>query len=459
LDELILIPPPERSMPKTPLTSGQLAENFADYHPNYTRDEALVESSRCLFCYDAPCIRACPTRIDIPTFIRQIAHDNVGGAAETIFDANILGGSCARACPTEVLCEGACVDQMRGVDPIPIGRLQRYATDYAMERNLRFFEAGPDTGKRIAIVGSGPAGLSCAFTLRRLGHAVTIFEARDVPGGLNTLGIAAYKISAEFSLAEIQQVLDIGVDLRLNTPVTAGSLPKILSDYDATFLAVGLGSTQRLNLPGEDLPGVWEALEFIYQMHRHPLAECEVGRQVVVLGCGNTAIDAATAAIRLGASPVTIAYRRSEAEKSAYNYEYDLGKADGVRFEWHAQPLRFVATDGKLSGVEFIRTRLVGVGGRKATLEPIPGTEFILPCDMAIKALGQNPVLDLLSAIPGVAMERGAVVIDRTTFATTRPGLFAGGDCTHKGKEIVNAVEDGKLAAQSIHATLSPVRS
>jgi glutamate synthase (NADPH/NADH) small chain len=446
-------------MPLPTLPPGKLAENFADIHPNYTRDEALVESSRCLFCYDAPCIRACPTHIDIPTFIRQILHDNAAGAAETIYKANILGGSCARACPTEVLCEGACVDQMRGVDPIPIGRLQRYATDYAMERKLRFFEPGADTGHRVAIIGSGPAGLSCAFELRRLGHAVTIFEAREVPGGLNTLGIASYKLPAEFSLAEIQQILDMGVDLRLNSPVTADGLKQILAEYDAVFLAVGLGATQQLGLPGEDLPGVWEALEFIYQMHRKPYSECEVGRQVVVIGCGNTAIDAATAAVRLGASPVTIAYRRSEAEKSAYNYEYELAKADGVRFEWHAQPVRFVGgPDGHLAGVEFVRTELVGDGGRKAELRPIAGSEFIIPCDMAIKALGQTPILDLISGLPDVAVDRGAIRVDRATFATTRPGLFAGGDCTHKGKEIVNAVEDGKIAAQSIHNHLATVR-
>ena len=439
----------------TRLAPGELAANFADLHPVYTRDEAVVEASGCLFCYDAPCTRACPTGIDVPRFIREILHDNPRAAAKTIFEENIFGGSCARACPTEVLCEGACVDRARSGAPIEIGRLQRYATDYAAERDLRFFEPGADSGKRVAIVGSGPAGLSCAHELRRLGHAVTVLEARDVPGGLNTLGIAAYKITREFSLQEIEPILDMGIDLRLNSPVDSASLKKLVADHDAVFIAIGLGETQRLDLPGEDIPGVWEALEFIYEMHRKPLDQCPVGRQVVVIGCGNTAIDASTAAVRLGAEEVTIAYRRSEREKSAYSYEYELGKVDGVRFEWFAQPVSFVETDGRLSAVRFVRTHLAEGNGRLATLEAIAGSEFEIPCDMAIKALGQSPVAELLSSIEGVKFGPAGVAIDRETFSTTRPGLFAGGDCTHKGKEIVNAVQDGKLAARSINDYLS----
>lgn len=442
-------------MSNTPLSPADLAANFQDLHPNYTRDEAAVEAGRCLYCYDAPCMRACPTHIDVPRFIRQILHGNPGGAAETIFDSNIFGGSCARACPTEVLCEGACVDTIRAGAPIEIGRLQRYATDYATDKGLRFFEAGAPTGRKVAIVGSGPAGLSCAHGLRRLGHAVTVFESRSLPGGLNTLGIAAYKISAEFSLREIDQILDIGIDLRLNSPVASEELKVLLASYDAVFLAVGLGSTQRLDLPGEDIPGVWEGLEFIYQLHLKPLDECVVGRDVVVIGCGNTAIDVATQAIRLGARKVTIAYRRSPADKSAYEYEYELGKQDGVQFEWFAQPVEFVEQGGKLAGVGFVRTQFIGEGGRKAELVPVAGSGFVIPCDMAIKALGQTPLLGLVAGVDGVMVNRGAVAIDRQTFATTRPGLFAGGDCTHKGKEIVNAVQDGKLAARSIDSYLA----
>ncbi|MEO8376158.1 MAG: NAD(P)-dependent oxidoreductase [Candidatus Sumerlaeota bacterium] len=441
-------------MQQSPISAEQLQTNFADLHPNYTRDEAIVESSRCLFCYDAPCTRACPTHIDVPRFIRQIAHDNVGGAAHTIFDANIFGGSCARACPTEVLCEGACVDNIRAGAPIEIGRLQRYATDYATDRNLRFFAPGNDTGKSVAIIGSGPAGLSCAHELRRIGHKVTVFEARDVPGGLNTLGIAAYKISREMSLAEIQPILEMGVDLKLNSPVDAAKTEALLNEYDAVFLGIGLGQTQRLGLPGEELNSVWEALAFIEQLHdERDFSKCIVGRNVIVIGCGNTAIDAATQAIRLGADKVTIAYRRGEDAKSAYNYEYDLGKADGVQFEWYAQPEGFVGVNGHLAGVTFIRTELKGEG-RKAELVPIPNSEFTLECDMAIKALGQTPVEELLSKVNGVERERGAVRVNPETFQTTRRGLFAGGDCTSKGKEIVNAVQDGKLAARSINRYL-----
>lgn len=441
-------------MQQTPLTPDQLQANFADLHPNYTREEALVESSRCLFCYDAPCIRACPTHIDVPRFIRQILHDNVAGAAQTIFDANIFGGSCARACPTEVLCEGACVDNARAGAPIQIGRLQRYATDYATERDLRFFAPGKDTGKRVAIVGSGPAGLSCAHELRRLGHRVTVLESRDVPGGLNTLGIAAYKISRETSLAEIQHILDMGIDLKLNSPIDAPKLEALLKEFDAVFLGIGLGLTQRLKLPGENLEGVWEALEFIEQLHdSRALKDCKVGRNVVVIGCGNTAIDAATQAIRLGAEKVTIAYRRGEDAKSAYNYEYDLGKADGVQFEWYVQPEGFVGANGRLAGATFARTQLQGEG-RKAELVRIPNSEFTIECDMVIKALGQTPVDELLSNVQGIERDRGAVRINPNTYATTRRGLFAGGDCTSKGKEIVNAVQDGKMAARSINRFL-----
>ena len=442
-------------MDRTPLSPERLAANFADIHPNYTRDEAVVEASGCLFCYDAPCTRACPTHIDVPRFIRQILNQDLASAAETILDANILGGSCARACPTEVLCEGACVDRARSGAPIEIGRLQRHATDYALDNGLRFFEPGPDTGRRVAVVGSGPAGLSCAHELRRMGHAVTLFEARDVPGGLNTLGIAAYKLPAEYSLREIEPILEMGMELKLNTRVDGAKLKQLHREYDAVFLGVGLGSTQALGLPGEDAQGVWEGLEFIYQLHTGPLDQCQVGRHVVVIGCGNTAIDVATQAVRLGAEQVTVTYRRGEEEKSAYNYEYDLGKGDGARFEWFASPVEFIASQGKLTGVKFIRTRITAGEGRKATLENIPGSEFVIPCDMAVKALGQSPIIDLLAELDAGAVKSGRAVVDRGTFATPVPGVYAGGDCTHRGKEIVNAVQDGKIAARSINDYLA----
>ena len=432
----------------------KLAANFADLPPPLAPDEALAEAAHCLYCFDAPCTRACPTTIDIPRFIRQIAHRDELGAARTILDSNVFGGSCARACPTEVLCEGACVDTLLVKTPIPIGRLQRFAVDVADEQGVHFFEPGPPTGKRVAIIGSGPAGLSCAHELRRLGHDVVVFEARDVPGGLDTLGIAAYKISTEYALAEIARVRQIGIEIRLNHRVDAGQILALLEEFDAVFLGMGLGRTASLGMEGEDLPGVWESLDFIFQTHRKPFIECEVGREVVVIGAGNTAIDVATAAKRLGADRVTIAYRRGEDAMPAFAYEYGLAKADGVRFEWFVQPVRVVATNNRLVGVEFVRTSAAN-SSRHGALSGVPGSNFILPADMVVKALGQEPLLELLDAIPGLRHEGGRLSVDTRTGATTIPKLFAGGDCLRNGGEVVDAVRDGKTAARGIHASFT----
>ena len=404
---------------KTRLTVEELAANFADLHPAFSPDEAVAEASRCLYCYDAPCTRACPTGIDVPGFIRQILHDNALGAAETIFDENIFGGSCARACPTEVLCEGACVDRTLLKEPVQIGRLQRFATDSA--EGVRFFEAGPTTGKRVAIVGGGPAGLSCAFTLRRMGHATTVFEARDVPGGLNTLGLAPYKVTTEFALSEVEPIRDIGVDIRLNEWVGRDQMAKLVEDYDAVFVAVGLGQTKTLELPGADLEGVEEALDFIFPAHTGPMEECRVGQRVVVIGAGNTAIDVATQAVRLGAESVTIAYRRGPDEMSAFAYEYELAKQDGVVFEWFVRPAAFIG-EGHVSA---LRVQPVSSSGLSDH-----GEHWDLPCDMVIMALGQTHIMHHLGSLG--------------------EGVFTGGDCVSGGAEIVDAVQDGKEAAERI---------
>jgi glutamate synthase (NADPH/NADH) small chain len=431
-----------------------LNERFADLPP-LSLDQARAEAARCLFCFDAPCTRACPTHIDVPKFIRQILHQDETGAARTILDANIFGGSCARACPTEVLCEGACVDEILMKAPVPIGRLQRHACDTATARGIEFHHAGPPTGKRVAVIGSGPAGLSCAHELRLLGHDVVVYEARDVPGGLDTLGIAAYKISTEFALSEIAMIRRIGIPIEFGRRLSAAEIAGFINEFDAVFLGIGLGRTRPLAIDGEDLDGVWEALDFIFQTHTGPLADCKIGAHVVVIGAGNTAIDVATAAKRLGALTVTIAYRRSENSIPAFAYEYELAKSDGVQFAWQIQPVRIVGDRGKVVGVEFQRTRLDDSESRSGRVELVPDSGFVTPADMVVKALGQEPLVELTAALAGLRVEGSCILVDKATGATSIPRLFAGGDCLRNGGEIVDAVQDGKVAARGIHAMLT----
>ncbi|MCP4249613.1 MAG: NAD(P)-dependent oxidoreductase [bacterium] len=439
----------------TRLSAEQLARNFSDLEPPYSDPEAVTEAARCLFCFDAPCTRACPTHIDVPKFIRQILHRNPLAAARTIWSDNILGGSCARACPVEVLCEGACVDNTLIQAPVKIGRLQRYACDTARAKDVRFFEPGTDTGKTVVVVGSGPAGLACAYELRKRGHRVIVHEAKDVPGGLNSVGIAAYKITREFALSEVDLVQQLGIDIRLNSPVAPAQIGPWLDEYDAVFLGLGLGKTLSVGIEGEDLPGVWEALDFIAQTHEKALTECEVGRNVVVIGAGNTAVDVATAAVRLGADRVTMAYRRGPEATPAFAYEYELAKSDGIEFEWLAAPVRVLGEGGRVSGIELVRTQLADASDRTAKVTPVPGREFVLPADRVVMALGQQSLDAFTGAIDGLKRDRGRIAVDSETMQTSVPKLFAGGDCVNGGAEIVNAVQHGKLAAVGIDALLS----
>lgn len=409
-------------MPPDPaqLSEAQLAQNFAEIAPPLTADAALREANTCLFCYDAPCTAACPTHIDVPAFIKKIATGNLRGAARVILDANPFGHSCARACPVEVLCEGACVLNARDEQPIRIALLQRHATDHVLEQKVRLFEAGPANGKQVAIVGAGPAGLSCARDLRRLGYAVTVFEAKDKPGGLNTYGIAEYKMTPAVALAEIQDILDLGVDLKLGVAIGRDvPFDQLLSGYDAVFIAIGLGRTKSLGIPGEDQNGVVDALGFIEQLKTRPYREMRVGRRVVVVGAGNTAIDAVTQAKRLGAEWATIVYRRGPSEMSSFHYEQELARTDGCEFRFHCRPTRILG-NGQVTGLE---------------VETPKGTE-VIACDMVITALGQE-------ALGGFKIP------------TDHPKVFAGGDFANGGAEIVNAAADGVKTAAAIHERLT----
>jgi len=450
--------------PAPKLTPEQYSCNFADLHPPLTADQAAFEASRCLFCFEAPCITACPTHIDVPSFIRKIASGNVLGSARVILDANALGASCARVCPVEALCEGACVVNHNQERPVAIGRLQRYATDdYFGRGRPQLFDLPPANGKRVALVGAGPASLGCAAELRKMGYAAVVFERDPQPGGLNTYGIAQYKMTPETSLEEIEFVRDLGVEIRTGvrvetaTATPGGAAPAVpladlVRDHDAVFIGVGLGATGKLGIPGEHLEGVREALDFIRDYKSKPYGDVAVGRRVAVVGAGNTSVDAATAAVRLGAEKVWIVYRRSRDEMPAYDYEYELAKQDGVQFEWLTAPIAIVG-ERAVEGLRCVRMRLGARDARgRRTPEPVAGSEFTMAADMVIAAVGQEKRADWLSAVPGLRMEAGRVVVDPATGMTTIPGVFAGGDCANGGKEVVNAVAEGKLAAHGIDA-------
>jgi len=436
-----------------------LEERFREYYPPLSEREATTEANRCLYCYDAPCMVACPTHIDIPTFIRKIATGNVKGSAKTILESNLMGATCSRVCPVEELCEGACVlraDQK----PIMIGRLQRYAMDYADEHKIKFFQPGKPNSRKVAIVGAGPAGLSCAGELAKLGFAVTCFERKEWAGGLDTYGIVVFREPVEVSLAEVKMIEELGV--QINTKTTVGKdiqFEEILADYDAVFIGVGLGEVPDMEIPGEHLEGVFDGLEFIEETKTRPLNQIQFGRRVCVIGAGNTAIDCATIARRLGAERVMMVYRRSEAEMPAYHFEYEFALKEGVSFMFLTQPIEVLGADGKVDGLKCLRMDLgqPDASGRRTPV-PIPDSDFIIHCDMVIKAIGQKKPIDVLNKLAeyGVKNQKGYIVVDSETKRTDHQKIFAGGDCIRSKGEAstVMAVQDGKIAAKAIYKQL-----
>lgn len=441
--------------PASHLSLEQLEKNFADINPPLTPSQALEEGSRCLFCHDAPCIKACPTEIDVPQFIRQILTGNLRGSAKTILAANILGQSCARVCPTSVLCEGACVLNAEGKKPVEIGRLQRYAVDPLIASGAQLFKAGAPNGYRVALIGAGPASLSCAAELRKRGYQAVIFNANPQPGGLDAYGIAAYKMRAHEVAKEIEMIRALGVEIKSGVAVGRDiGLAELEGDYDAVFIGIGLGATEDLRIPGEELEGCRDALSFIEETKSRSFDQVKIARRVAVIGAGNTAIDVVTAARRLGAEEVYMVYRRSAEEMSAFDYEYDLAKKDSVTFLWQSQPVRILGKH-RVEALECVRTQRGPKDQRgRSSFLPVPETEFQLDVEMVIKALGQKRKTEILQQIANLELKNGCIAVDPQTMRTGNPRYFAGGDCVNGGGEVVDAVAHGKKAAAGIHQML-----
>lgn len=440
------------------ITSGRLgaekyAENFADLHPPLNMHEAVVEAERCYFCYDAPCQTACPTEIDIPLFIREISTGNPLGAAKTIFNQNILGGMCARVCPTETLCEEVCVREVAEGKPVKIGQLQRYATDAAMSKDKQFYARAESTGKKVAVIGAGPAGLSCAHRLSMHGHDITIFDAREKSGGLNEYGIATYKTVDGFAQDEVDYITAIG-GIHIEHGRALGreiSLSGLLGDFDAVFIGAGLADVNALGLAEENIDGIEDAIEWIANLRQsQDKADVPVGRRVVVIGGGMTAIDAAIQAKLLGAEDVTICYRRGQDNMNASEYEQDLAASNGVHIRHWLAPVRVLAENSAVAGIELEYT---GLKDGKLTGT---GQMLTLPADQVFKAIGQAFAPSAIDREEApLELDAGRIKVDET-FQTSHPRIWAGGDCVHGGEDLtVTATAHGRDAAEAIHKNLS----
>lgn len=440
----------------TTFSPDMFMRNFAESQPGLTRKGAIDESNRCLYCYDAPCIKACPTSINIPSFIKRIATDNLKGSAQTIMDSNPVGASCARVCPTEELCEGACVLNDASA-PIQIGLLQRYATDWAINSGVQLFTAGPPNGIKVAIIGGGPAGLSAARELVREGFSVVIYEAKPLAGGLDTHGIVSFRLPQSVSLWEVEQVEKLGVEIRTGVKVGVDvSIEELKSGYDAIVLAAGMGYVPPIGIEGERLSGVYDAIQLV-ETTKSGVPTLELmGQRVAVIGAGNTAIDGATCSVRLGAANVKMVYRRTREEMTAYDFEYEFAKQEGVEFSWLTLPKRIVGDEsGNVTGLECVQMKLTGEVGKDGRLVPMPieGSEFIMPVDAVVVAIGQKRRTDLIDAL-GLRHEWGVVEIDETTYRTSDPQIYAAGDIVFgsgKGEAmVVSAAQQGKDAAYAI---------
>ena len=432
------------------LTTQQYDNNFADIHPPFeNKTAAQVEASRCLFCYDAPCTKSCPTHIDVPKFIKQIVTDNVKGSAHTIFSSNIMGAGCSKVCPVEKLCEGSCVFNLLDEPPITIAKLQRYSTEKALDNNWQLFQRKPSTGKKVAVVGAGPAGLSCAHVLSREGVDVTIFEKESKGGGLMTYGIAAYKVTPQFCEDEVNYITGIGgIQVKYNHELGKDiSLAELQTNYDAVYLGIGVGVARELDIPGEELEGVVDAIRFIYDIRTKGFPAVPVGDKVAVIGMGMTAIDAATQAKRLGAKEVTMLYRRTEAEMPCTRHELDIAMLDGCEIIWLAAPKEILG-NGKAEKLICSKMKLgePDASGRRSPVET--GETFTVEVDMVIKAAGQKPFEQLVKSM-NLENKNGKIQINENC-STSIKGVFAGGDDVNGGKEVVDAVQAGKDGAKAI---------